>query len=155
METDTTSVLHPRYKLTYFKTQCWEPTWIKTTESLVREELKRSYAVEVECLDSQEVPEAPTQVSLALSVLNQHLPACRRTNPSPTIFSMTCWISLYPQTATPRTKSLYILAPPLSQLRTSSLGGTKNERCTQCSHAWPSIICQYQVCHLLSFADIH
>ena len=36
-------VLHPRHKLTYFRTAKWSDEWIKTAESLVRDEFERSY----------------------------------------------------------------------------------------------------------------
>jgi hypothetical protein len=36
-------VLHPRHKLSYFKTAGWEDEWIKTAEALVRDEFERSY----------------------------------------------------------------------------------------------------------------
>ena len=36
-------VLHPAYKLEYFRARDWEPEWIETAESMVREEFARSY----------------------------------------------------------------------------------------------------------------
>ncbi|KAG1765575.1 hypothetical protein EDD22DRAFT_766221, partial [Suillus occidentalis] len=36
-------VLHPRHKLSYFRSAGWEPQWIETAEQLVRSEFKRSY----------------------------------------------------------------------------------------------------------------
>ncbi|KIM49958.1 hypothetical protein SCLCIDRAFT_34876 [Scleroderma citrinum Foug A] len=36
-------VLHPRLKLSYFKTAHWEDEWIKTTEKVIRDEFKHSY----------------------------------------------------------------------------------------------------------------
>jgi hypothetical protein len=36
-------VLHPRHKLTYFQTAKWSDAWIKTAESLIRNEFERSY----------------------------------------------------------------------------------------------------------------
>jgi hypothetical protein len=36
-------VLHPRHKLSYFKTARWEADWIETAESLVCDEFNRSY----------------------------------------------------------------------------------------------------------------
>jgi hypothetical protein len=37
-------VLHPRHKLTYFKTAGWEDEWISAAENIVRAEFNRSYA---------------------------------------------------------------------------------------------------------------
>lgn len=37
------TVLHPRHKLSYFKTTRWEEEWITTAERLVRDEFARSY----------------------------------------------------------------------------------------------------------------
>ena len=36
-------VLHPKHKLSYFKTACWEDEWITTAEQLVRDEFTNSY----------------------------------------------------------------------------------------------------------------
>ncbi|KAG1831814.1 hypothetical protein EV424DRAFT_1268979, partial [Suillus variegatus] len=36
-------VLHPRHKLSYFKTARWQEEWIETAEVLVRTEFNRSY----------------------------------------------------------------------------------------------------------------
>ena len=36
-------VLHPRHKLSYFKTTRWEDEWITTAEQLVRDEFTNSY----------------------------------------------------------------------------------------------------------------
>ncbi|KIM61399.1 hypothetical protein SCLCIDRAFT_71135, partial [Scleroderma citrinum Foug A] len=36
-------VLHPRHKLSYFKTARWEDEWITTAENLVRDGFSRSY----------------------------------------------------------------------------------------------------------------
>ncbi|KAG1782401.1 hypothetical protein EV702DRAFT_920180, partial [Suillus placidus] len=36
-------ILHPRHKLTYFKSTGWEQDWIRTAETLVRDEFERSY----------------------------------------------------------------------------------------------------------------
>lgn len=36
-------VLHPRLKLSYFKTAHWKDEWIKTTEKVVRNEFEHSY----------------------------------------------------------------------------------------------------------------
>ena len=41
-------MLHPRHKLSYFKSQNWEPEWIQTAEDLVREQYARNYARDVE-----------------------------------------------------------------------------------------------------------
>ncbi len=37
-------VLHPRYKLKYFKKLDWDQKWIKTAEGIICDEFKRSYA---------------------------------------------------------------------------------------------------------------
>ncbi|KAJ7651910.1 hypothetical protein B0H17DRAFT_958119, partial [Mycena rosella] len=37
-------VLHPNYKLDYFRARKWEKAWIETAESLVREEFESNYA---------------------------------------------------------------------------------------------------------------
>ena len=43
-------VLHPRHKLHYFKKAGWEDTWIKTAQTIVREEFDRTYAfMDVDC----------------------------------------------------------------------------------------------------------
>ncbi|KAG2041385.1 hypothetical protein BDR03DRAFT_805869, partial [Suillus americanus] len=36
-------ILHPRHKLTYFKSAGWEQDWIRTAETLVCDEFERSY----------------------------------------------------------------------------------------------------------------
>ena len=38
------SVLHPQYKLEYFKKAGWEPDWINTAEQLVRTSFNKFYA---------------------------------------------------------------------------------------------------------------
>jgi hypothetical protein len=42
------SVLHPRHKLEYFKTQNWEADWIATAQGLVRDEYNRVYAKDIQ-----------------------------------------------------------------------------------------------------------
>lgn len=37
-------VLHPEFKLEYFKNAKWQPAWIKTAEELFRAEYERTYA---------------------------------------------------------------------------------------------------------------
>lgn len=39
-------VLHPRHKLSYFKTAGWEQEWIETANELVRDAFERSYKQE-------------------------------------------------------------------------------------------------------------
>jgi hypothetical protein len=46
------TVLHPRHKLSYFKSAKWEQEWIDTAEELVHDEFERSYKQEVPCNDS-------------------------------------------------------------------------------------------------------
>jgi hypothetical protein len=41
--TNNSLVLHPRYKLQYFKNAGWSPDWIETAKMLVRDEFDRSY----------------------------------------------------------------------------------------------------------------
>ncbi|KAF6744789.1 hypothetical protein DFP72DRAFT_825141 [Ephemerocybe angulata] len=36
-------ILHPRYKLQYFRNRRWETDWIETAEEILRDEYKRSY----------------------------------------------------------------------------------------------------------------
>ena len=38
------AVLHPRHKLSYFKAQGWEDSWIDTAHTIIRDEYDRSYA---------------------------------------------------------------------------------------------------------------
>jgi hypothetical protein len=49
-------VLHPRHKLMYFQTAKWNDKWIKTAESLVRDEFERSYncinELDIEVIDN-------------------------------------------------------------------------------------------------------
>jgi hypothetical protein len=40
---DLNLVLHPNYKLDYFRARKWEKAWIETAESLVREEFESNY----------------------------------------------------------------------------------------------------------------
>jgi hypothetical protein len=47
------AVLHPRYKLEYFKKVGWLPDWIDVAEELVRKDFDNSYAREE---DADEVP---------------------------------------------------------------------------------------------------
>jgi len=41
---DKLLVLHPRHKLHYFKSAGWQPEWIETARSIVRDEFDRTYA---------------------------------------------------------------------------------------------------------------
>ena len=50
-------MLHPRHKLSYFKTAGWEDEWIKTVEALVRDEFERSY------MYIQDVEDTPATIS--------------------------------------------------------------------------------------------
>jgi hypothetical protein len=38
------TVLHPRHKLSYFKSAGWDHNWIETAEQLVRDEFDLNYA---------------------------------------------------------------------------------------------------------------
>jgi hypothetical protein len=60
----TQSVLHPRHKLEYFKTQNWEADWIATAQELVREEYNRTYAQDDQPVEQSSDQEArgPTKV---------------------------------------------------------------------------------------------
>lgn len=56
MNTDYFLVLHPRHKLTYFKSAGWEEDWINTAETLVCDEFERSYQdMEIEDDDALEM----------------------------------------------------------------------------------------------------
>jgi hypothetical protein len=48
-------VLHPRHKLSYFKSLHWLPDWIQTTEDLIRAEYNRSYATKDDLGDIADV----------------------------------------------------------------------------------------------------
>lgn len=50
-------VLHPKYKLNYFKTAKWEQMWIDTAEELVRTEYRDKY--EDNDVSEQEESETP------------------------------------------------------------------------------------------------
>ena len=50
-------VLHPRHKLSYFKTARWEDEWIATAERLVRDEFASSY-MNIEANNSIDIVEA-------------------------------------------------------------------------------------------------
>ena len=39
-------MLHPRLKLSYFKTAHWNDEWIKTTEKVIKDEFERSYVMD-------------------------------------------------------------------------------------------------------------
>lgn len=56
---DTILVLHPQYKLEYFRHMKWEESWIKTAEGIVRDEYERSYASRETSADEANA-EAPT-----------------------------------------------------------------------------------------------
>jgi hypothetical protein len=52
-------VLHPRHKLSYFKTAGWEQEWIETAKELVRDAFQRSYQAEDnDARDQDETPPA-------------------------------------------------------------------------------------------------
>ena len=46
---------NPQHKLSYFKQAGWPADWINTAEDIVRAEFKRSYAIENDNKDKQEV----------------------------------------------------------------------------------------------------
>ena len=48
-------VLHSRHKLAYFKKAHWEPQWIQTAESLVRDEFEHSYASRADLAADEQV----------------------------------------------------------------------------------------------------
>jgi hypothetical protein len=48
-------VLHPRHKLSYFKQAGWPADWINTAKDIVCAKFKRSYAIENDDEDEQEV----------------------------------------------------------------------------------------------------
>ena len=50
-------VLHPRHKLSYFKTARWEDEWMATAEWLVRDEFASSY-MNIEANNSINIVEA-------------------------------------------------------------------------------------------------
>ena len=50
-------VLHPRHKLSYFKTAHWEDEWIATAEWLVRDKFASSY-MNIEADNSIDIVEA-------------------------------------------------------------------------------------------------
>lgn len=50
----TTKVLHPRYKLDYFKTAGWEEEWIGAARAIVRAEFERTYARPAEDSDDEQ-----------------------------------------------------------------------------------------------------
>ncbi|KAG1904943.1 uncharacterized protein F5891DRAFT_944607 [Suillus fuscotomentosus] len=53
-------VLHPRLKLSYFKSTGWTEEWIDTAETLVREEFEHSYSIlDIENNTDIEVDEEP------------------------------------------------------------------------------------------------
>lgn len=56
-------VLHPRHKLAYFKKAHWEPQWIQTAESLVRNEFERSYASRADLAADEQVLGSDTENS--------------------------------------------------------------------------------------------
>ena len=39
-------MLHPRLKLSYFKTALWETEWIKTAEKVIRDEFEHTYMMD-------------------------------------------------------------------------------------------------------------
>ncbi len=47
--THHTSVLHPQYKLTYFKNANWEQEWIDSAERITREEYNRKWTKPTPC----------------------------------------------------------------------------------------------------------
>jgi hypothetical protein len=54
-------VLHPRHKLSYFKTAGWEQEWIETAQELVRDAFERSYKQE----DARDQDEPPVAKSIS------------------------------------------------------------------------------------------
>jgi hypothetical protein len=55
----SSTVLHPRHKLQYFKKAGWEETWIDTSREIVRTEFDETYAfMDVE--EQQSDPPAPS-----------------------------------------------------------------------------------------------
>ena len=55
-------VLHPRYKLQYFKAVQWEADWISTAEKLLQDEYACSYTVNVTCVEVREKPQTKEMV---------------------------------------------------------------------------------------------
>ena len=62
------SVLHPRYKLEYFKKAGWEPDWINTAEELVRTSFNKFYATKDKTND---VPIAPAAERVRLNLVRR------------------------------------------------------------------------------------
>ena len=61
------SVLHPRYKLEYFKKAGWEPDWIDMAEQLVRTSFNKFYARKD---NTDDVPMASVAERVCLSVVH-------------------------------------------------------------------------------------
>jgi hypothetical protein len=59
-------VLHPRYKLDYFKKAGWQPDWIETAEELIRNTFDKFYATDGDT-EKELVPQPAKQVGLMVS----------------------------------------------------------------------------------------
>jgi hypothetical protein len=83
-------VLHPHHKLEYFKAQNWEPDWIKTAQTLVREEYDKTYVGRIDPVDHAECQD-PIKVCVGI-VFSFMVLTWRRRNPR-AIFLTTyqCW----------------------------------------------------------------
>ena len=61
-------VLHPRHKLSYFKQAGWLADWINTAEDIVHTEFNRSYAIESDSADEQEVGDSGDVIMVHQSI---------------------------------------------------------------------------------------
>ena len=58
-------VLHPRFKLDYFKGHGWEDEWVDTARTIVEDQFKRSYASLAVATPDYTVPDvAPKKVCI-------------------------------------------------------------------------------------------
>jgi len=69
-------VLHPNYKLMYFKNAGWETEWIDTAEELVREEFRRHYAIDGREDDTGDKDEAQESANVSPLVFMQSTLMC-------------------------------------------------------------------------------
>jgi len=146
-------VLHPRYKLKYFKRQGWDKEWIETTETIVREEFKASYVDYVICkpLASGQASKKMVRLTRVLDHLYYTYMSCARLQTFPIAIS---------QQMKARTQALMKTSLRMSWTSTFQLGksrpsqtlwsdGLRTEISILIYGGWHKTTYQFQVCIVL------
>lgn len=70
---DLNLVLHPNYKLDYFRARKWEKEWIETAQTLVRDEFEANYVGINGKNDDDAATDDTEAVSSILEIYSWHL----------------------------------------------------------------------------------